>query len=221
MTFGKIGARRMMWSINNLLPKGARWVEYLENSGAEYYNSAWIDTGVVPNFNTSLKIEVIPKANYGWIFGSRNDAANPVVDRFCLFYDQFGNIYYQFDALTQNAVFRIQENIKYNINLSVNGLTINDRFFTLGATPSQFQGVYPISLFNIRASQSAPTNNPFSGKITMCDIYDAQSPIRKFRPIAIGTTGYMMDILTGDYLQYGNHGTGSFIIGPDAQPPTI
>ena len=54
-----------------------------------------------------------------------------------------------------------------------------------------------------------------------CKIEQNNVPVRKFHPIAIGTTGYMMDILTGEYEQYGNKGTGDFGIGPDAPPPTI
>jgi hypothetical protein len=45
--------------------------------------------------------------------------------------------------------------------------------------------------------------------------------VRDFRPVAIGTTGYMLDLLTGDYLPYGNKGTGDFVIGPDTNAPAI
>ena len=60
-------------------------------------------------------------------------------------------------------------------------------------------------------------------KFAYCRMYglDDTTIIRDFRPIAIGASGYMLDLISGEYLQYGNAGTGDFVIGPDAPAPTI
>ena len=70
-----------------------------------------------------------------------------------------------------------------------------------------------------RASNASLTTSWFY--LRSCQMKTGNIIIRDFRPIAIGNTGYMLDLVSGDYLQYGNKGMGDFIIGPDAQPPTI
>jgi uncharacterized membrane protein len=52
-------------------------------------------------------------------------------------------------------------------------------------------------------------------RLAKFSIYRSGTLVRDFRPIAIGTTGYMLDLVSGEYLPYGNKGTGDFVLGPD------
>ena len=77
----------------------------------------------------------------------------------------------------------------------------------------------PIALFALRQASMMYAKVKFA----YCRMYglDDTTIIRDFRPIAIGASGYMLDLISGEYLQYGNAGTGDFVIGPDAPAPTI
>ena len=219
--FGKMGARRMMWSINNLLPKGARWVEYLESTGTQ-----WIDTGIVPADGFGFWMDIyfenamttsVPSAK---ILGSsmRNNG-------------QWGGLIlgtYPVTSGGQMTWFDSQKGIFYNPGLvsatrmqiqSINNTYSTSRGLSISTPFKSNTFVYgSLYLFSIHSEDAV------TGAGIRCygsKIYDGTAVVREFAPIAIGTTGYMMDILTGEYLQYGNKGTGNFVIGPDAPSPTI
>ena len=86
---------------------------------------------------------------------------------------------------------------------------------------SQYEKANDNHLMLFATSGYEPNYGTSNSRIYFCRIKEGGILVRDFRPIAIGNTGYMMDILTGDYLQYGNKGTGDFVLGPDAPPPTI
>jgi len=53
-----------------------------------------------------------------------------------------------------------------------------------------------------------------------CKLYAAQirvssTVVRDYIPVRVGRVGYLFDRVSGEYLPYGNKGTGSFILGPD------
>lgn len=218
MTFGKMGMRRMMWSINNLLPKGARWVEYLESTGTQY-----IDTGVQPtNHSTTIKFQAstdTPAGYSGYVAGSFND----------------NNRRYYPCVVFQRSIFSI--NSPSNINLFTTPLNFDAHTvgFNVGANGNCFWDGTRVG--SISGTLASPLNTLYLfannnygivsaimyGRIFSCEIKSnsTNAKVRSFAPIAIGTTGYMLDLVTGEYLQYGNKGTGNFVIGPDINAPAI
>ena len=46
-------------------------------------------------------------------------------------------------------------------------------------------------------------------------IFDNGVLVRDFIPVRVGRAGYMFDRVSGEYLPFGNVGTGAFILGPD------
>lgn len=214
MTFGKVGARRMMWSVNNLLPKGGRWVEYLESTGTQ-----WIDTGIVPTESTTIAICFLPTtidSTFRSVISSRVDYQTDVIG-FGMS-TQYTSV--NFGSGSEIRIERFYNNVDYVITEDKYGITVNgtNTPFT-GAHTYGFLSKLNLSLF--ARNNNGTIDNFFVGKVLSCKIWQNGVLVRSFAPIAIGNTGYMMDILTGDYLLYGNQGTGDFVIGPDAQPPTI
>jgi hypothetical protein len=77
---------------------------------------------------------------------------------------------------------------------------------------------YPFHIFNLGGY--APMFAPHL-RIHKLKVVVNSTLVRDFRPIAIGNTGYMLDLVSGEYLPYGNKGTDDFTIGPDTNAPAI
>ena len=199
MRWGKIGARRMMWSDNDLLPPGARWVEYLESTGTQY-----IDTGIKPNENTVVSADV------------RFDISSPDLSTICAA-DDLGFVLRKisstqismsggewWDAVTTTPFNRHTYTMGWGY-LNIDSSRVITHKFSITQ--------YTTLLIGLRRAHPSQ-----SGGLI---VYSFDIDNIALRPIAIGTTGYMLDLVSGDYLQYGNAGTGDFVIGPDINAPAI
>ena len=182
-----------------ILPPGARWVEYLESTGTQY-----IDIGMIP----SATCKFIDDSWHAVAtqFGSLNGggARFHAYLPFCVRSDYLGT--------SENYPSAKRTTVTLNVKSGTFDYDDTHITFTAGLTP----GAPSFCLFarNFAGSIDRYENG---GKLYGFDWWDdADSDISlKLRPIAIGTTGYMLDLVSGEYLPYGNKGTGDFVIGPD------
>lgn len=233
IALGKMGVGATM--MRSILPAGARWVEYLEGTGTQ-----WIDTNYKPNSMTELSIVYKP-ANYGTTFrcvwgvqgGTNGQRFYSVLSGLDPFKIQIGSIanssyYCGFNTngtITNNTngnfapdsrlVSMVVDNPQKRVILNDVGYTMPNWWGVDLSCPDS------LALFGRKSERAIQTANLFIGKIERCNISEAGTPVRSFAPIAIGTTGYMLDLVSGEYLPYGNKGTGDFVIGPDINAPAI
>lgn len=203
-----IGARMALWGgKRSPLPPGARWVEYLESTGTQY-----IDTGVLIDTSTdTVEITFMPHAEtsgYQAYYGT----------------DETGNGQFSLRKNTNGNNIQVLKNAAVSA-----GITADEKWHTVKVTPnkaivdgidialSQADAQYTKSLMLFARTTTVDTITAYAKcRIASFEIYRNNILVRDFRPIAIGATGYMLDMVSGEYLQYGNAGTGDFTLGPDA-----
>lgn len=219
MRWGKIGARRMMWSDNDLLPPGARWVEYLESTGTQ-----WIDTGIVPDNNTIVEYDFAPTSITAGKFFCGCWGNISTRGRMYLYVSGDGKAQYGF-GLGQSAIGVNFANWTNNFPLSVHKyrmertkLLIDGVSAIYGLSGDMTGNTLSFYLFKCNDINNRESNG---SKVHGCRMYNTNILVRDLRPIAIGNTGYMLDLVSGEYLPYGNQGTGDFVIGPDTNAPAI
>lgn len=210
MRFGKIGARKMMWSINDLLPKGARWVKYLENTDTQQY----IDTGVIVDSNNFVMTAMFSKSSSELVpiaFGAMNTSAGyPGIMINMIGGFRYGN--QQIASSTDTST-----NAMHTYVLSYRSLTIDGT--TYAATGNVVDTPLEYSLYLFGRNNWGSLGNSASVKFASFVVQESNILVRDFAPIAIGNKGYMLDLLTGEYEQYGNKGEGEFVIGPTIAYP--
>lgn len=179
------------------LPPGARWVEYLESTVTQY-----IDTGVdyFADFEIGIKLRA-----------SATNKALGVSGTMCMERYNASNPYWQ---LNINGVgYRSNAPIVDYHNMSWRGGVFAADGVTVRTVSNPFASG-TMTLFGV-GGRSYPN------MIYACKLWDSNGVlVRNFRPIAIGTTGYLLDLVSGEYLPYGNAGTGELIVGPDAPAMT-
>lgn len=184
------------------LPPGARWVEYLESTGTQY-----IDTGIqFRGVNPVVEVRMMATKNE---------------DR-----DQI--------ATSQGSIFRVNFNTQSNAcyyryydttarTWAFSGMPLNGNWHTFffsnkclvdGVETYSMAGDFDFSNVGMSNIKLFAGRNYANLRIAYCRIIDG-GLVRDFRPIAIGDKGYMLDLVSGEYLPYGNKGTGEFVIGPD------
>lgn len=203
-----IAARNAMLVNDSILPKGARWVKYLESTGTQY-----VDTGIKasPNLSFTLEFRPVATGSEQRLFGVRYDIM------YC--YGYYGLTANFIDILGQRTSMK---NVPTGENsvISVSGRSIN-----FNGTNYTSPGSYILtSAYNcLLFAWNRATILYATARVYRLDMGNAVSGevLRHFRPIAIGNTGYMLDLVSGEYLPYGNKGTGEFIIGSDISRPAI
>ena len=200
------------------LPPGARWVEYLQSTGTQ-----WIDTGILASSNLNdAQIDITymsPVTSVGdlYIFGGGNTygtAIQAVVSTHTGYLNvSWGQSIQEGDAYQSNVVANLRMN--YNDWMVTFGTTVRSGAFTATSRTFSERNIY---LFRLnRASGGINTNKDL--RIYGFKLSRDGALVRDFRSIAIGTTGYMLDLVSGEHLPYGNKGTGDFVIGPDIPSP--
>ena len=220
---GKIGATKMIWSVNDLLPKGGRWVEYLESTGTQ-----WIDTGV--NARDTIKIDAfaeVTQTNTSTLSGCFF-VINGVESSIDIGYGISAQRWFM-RAFSSGTISTqsVDSAWKWSAGIHRFYLDCNRAYVEvdgIGETRTkQVTGVssVKIPMFARKDSYGVIVNNTSGFRIYKYNISDGTTLARNFRPIAIGTTGYMLDLVSGEYLPYDNKGTGDFVIGPDISAPAM
>lgn len=198
------GARMALWGgRRSPLPPGARWVEYLESTGTQYIllpanNYDGIDIMLEPADGSTY-------GNIGRRTGTRADTIG--------FTTTTGWLFRAYSAVTQTN----------DTNRSLRHATVHGTTATLDGVSYTLANGWntvafankPFALFGLFNPSTQEMFSWVSCKIGACALYVGNEKVYDFRPIAIGTTGYMLDMVSGQYLQYGNAGTGDFALGPD------
>lgn len=209
------------------LPPGARWVEYLESTGTQYINTGWIPVrGAKLSIDCAVMMSVDDppmqcgcinngrKPYYNWYWSGSNQSDFFLVNYFGDFSEtSWGGA----NRYTKTPVGSIRWDVRNVATYDgVTGVsTLNDDVFQGGAcnsTPS-----VPFFLY-------ARNNRGVAELFSKLKVYGFSVDIEgektlDLHPIAIGDTGYMLDLVSGEYLPYGNKGTGNFVIGPDIPSP--
>ena len=193
----------------NVLPSGARYVEYLESTGTQY-----IDTmvNVSPDIGVYIDFQFSNERREQMLFG----ALSAGIARYYPVWRGLDTLYWSSSLNgSLEGIYAPNDSNRHTITHNF----LNDRKATIDGvvkgtnikTPSVSVQVSNF-LYARHYSSMAYIS---SAKIFECNISIGSNVVRKFRPIAIGNVGYMLDLVSGEYLQYGNKGTGDFIIGPD------
>jgi hypothetical protein len=192
------------------LPPGARWVEYLQSTGTQ-----WIDTGVYGSnaVKATLDFQLISLGSGYGVFGAYTSTSSS------LFAYQAGGgngvwqIGFGYYNNTTKKTDTERHNIEFNdFHVDIDGATI------VTFPQHQFMTSHTMTIFTTRDE----TGGVYRATRSRCygsRIWQSNTLVRDFRPIAIGTTGYMLDLVSGEYLPYGNKGTGDFTIGPNINAP--
>lgn len=202
-----IAARNGFLVGKRILPPGARWVEYLESTGSQ-----WIETGVSAS-NTSSSLQVAASLRFTSLSNIEEDlmgsgnAQTPTIGR-------IWTRYYMWAQSGSGWQPEVCDTNWHEVSFTFNNPS--GRVFELdgtlysGTQSNTFQAGDGVHIF-----ASGPNRFALRCQLAKLTIWQDGIPVRDFRPIAIGTTGYMLDLVSGDYLSYGNKGTGAFVIGPD------
>lgn len=171
---------------------------YLESTGTQYIN-----TGIVPNSNTRLVIDMSITNNA--------DVNNGLIQSGKRFHIGKYSSKFHFGIAGSHTFGEVHDNDRHILELNGNGIAKwDDLSYTVSTTP--LSGVtIPISLFG--RNTNGTTNNFIVGKMWSCKIYDGDTLIMDLIPVEKDDTGYMYDQIT--YQLFENVGTGNFIYGED------
>lgn len=182
------------------LPQGYTSLEYIESSGTQYIN-----TGVIPNENTRIVLDVqllSPQTGRHFLFGSRESGVahfwveKNAGDIFVTNYATQGDKSFP----TVNAYNRVI------IDKNSNVTTIGSE--TVTHTAGALNSSLPMFLFVENYNGTASTFTAM--KLYSCQIYDNGTIVRDFIPCISDTDGVgLYDCVNKTF--YGNAGTGTFI----------
>ena len=197
-------------------------VEYLESTGTQYMNLGF-KRDDVPNITIEVKFTHCPYLdNYvydrglmGWCEGSNGNATGLKVAQDGIWLRDARN---SAGTIVINATppVDIEATLSYNGSV-VNGIVISDYRMSLSYSALN----YPFGLWCFSSSvdcepKGAGTNRGIGkGRCHYLRVFSGDSLVHDFRPVRIGSTGYMLDLITGELI--GNAGTGDFLIGRDKE----
>lgn len=201
------------------LPKGTKFVEYIESSGTQ-----WINTWFSPT-NKNVRIEVtyrfvsLPtgtdrKYVFGESFNSGNIRLQYAVGDAGHCGIGFGNIFkgdVTFNSYDTDTTHTI---VCDGGVFSLDGVTSDD--WDLSAAPLDTTDTnHPIYLFGHNVNNDNPPSYLSSIRLYSCKIWSQGKLVRDFIPVSLtnGTTVCLYNAVRGDF--YNNAGTGSFTAGPD------
>lgn len=199
------------------LPKGTKFVEYIESSGTQ-----WINTWFSPT-NKNVRIEVTYRfvslptgTDRKYVFGESYTIDNTNVRlQYSVGVDcfiGFGNKYVAgvpFDSYDTDTTHTI---VCSNGVFSLDGQTLAEADLS-DASLSTTDTNHPVYLFGHNVGGAA--NYLSSIRLYSCKIWSQGKLVRDFIPVSLtnGTTVCLYNAVRGDF--YNNAGTGSFTAGPD------
>lgn len=192
---------------------GPEWsfteLEYIESTGAQ-----WIGTGLLPNGNTRLLLEIeVTTPGTSFLFGSRhNSSANSTSNSFSM--PQIDGASLRTDYGSSEAAISVSPLQRLAIDKDKNNTTVNG--ITVTSPVQTFQSSYELVLFAINTANTKSAYT--SAKLHSCQVYDNGNLVRDYIPVKLydGSVG-LLDELTEVF--YGNAGTGAFIAGPEVEIP--
>lgn len=204
------------WSIRDHgLPEGYTELEYIYSGG-----SPWIDTGIKPNQNTSVRCGYyIPQgiAGNSVVFGctapaSATQANNGIIRM--LNPNRVGWGGTQSGSLV-TITSGVDVDVFYDIYFNKNEISINDTIVATTTSSGDWQSDYNMYLFRRNTSGSATF--PFYGRIYYFKVWDGDTLIQNLIPCRRESDGVvgMYDLAATENNFIGNSGSGAFVAGPD------
>lgn len=185
-------------------------LEYIEATGTQY-----IDTGFIPNQNTSVEMKFKAINNSGteyfhkWVFGCRT---LDVSDSYGFFVDKLevGNIMMSYSVASAFVETGIDLSKVRTVKLEKNKCYI-DGVEALVHDENTFNGRYPITICAFKKSNTVD-ERMFVGEIYYCKIWDNGTLVRDFIPVLLNGEACLYDKMSKYY--FTNAGAGSFNAGP-------
>lgn len=188
---------------NGILSDGYTLLTYIESNGTQY-----IDTGFVPNQNTTVIMEFENNKNaLAALFGARKDTK---VDVFGTWIDS-DNIYPHYGSISHNqypiTTSTVNNRLIYKMSKNVG---IADGIISTSPTTT-FSSTYTLALLAMNTASTYDSRRA-SGKLYSCQIYDNETLVRNYIP-CINPNGEigLYDTVNNNF--YVNKGTGSFTAG--------
>ena len=187
-------------------------IEYLESTGTQYIKTEIL----LPASFTILSTIESHNTQYGFLCGART--ATQSSDRFAILAN--GAQMIGFDFIDN---YRDRVNIRDRV-VDVTAIVSNSimRVFSAGSSTiipeARTKPLCPCPLWLFECNTGNATTT-FKGKYRLYSfsLYDNDTRryLLDFQPVRVGRIGYLFDRVSGEYLPFGNKGTGSFILGPD------
>ncbi|MDD2391527.1 MAG: prepilin-type N-terminal cleavage/methylation domain-containing protein, partial [Bacilli bacterium] len=186
------------------IPSGYTFYDYISLSGAQY-----IDSGVIPNNNTSVFVDCKPTVSGRWIFGSRITSASST-DRLGLYVNTNANMFPQYNAQGISTINITNTLLRTRHKLSKNEYWVNGtKLHTF--TEKNFNGTNTVYIGAM--NQTSVDARIFSGDIYQAKIWQGNTLIRNYIP-SVRTSDNVVglyDLVNGVF--YTNKGTGNFVRG--------
>lgn len=196
-----------------------RRVEYLESTGKQY-----VDTGVTPPASPRIEMTVMP-INRARILDASYYSRDGAYRNFGVNIPPRGAISLHYNASTAGSDIVIDNGGVSFLNTVVSFTADGNSFTAFGTTKTDSSWTIEpgssctIGMFARHVTLRDGTEkweSLIKMRIYSCRIYDGSTLVRNFVPVAIGSTGYLLDRVSGRL--FGNQGTGSFVLGPDFVP---
>ena len=194
------------------IPSGYTFYDYIESTGTQYIN-----TGVIPNNNTSVEISYSTNISGKFVFGSRVANASST-DKFALYYSSSTVIYPQYGNNYVTPTVPAMNGIIQTDKLDKNCFYHNGSLLNTFATQS-FQGTYPMFLFGLNEAGRIESR-VYIGRIYNCKMWNNGTLIRNMIPSKRNSDNKigMYDLVNNIF--YSNAGTGVFSTGTQIILPT-
>lgn len=175
-------------------------VEYLESDGTQF-----IDTGIVPDDFTGMKVECEYVFNGMDVCGLLENSKGVLLAVSNFGAAAYWGNYLGITAFSDGVLSLNYMNARTYIVSPKGGTETSNALGTLSFTPTTH-----IILFG---SNLDGTPSPKAARISAFQVTQANFLILDLIPVRVGSVGYMYDRVSGTL--FGNIGTGDFIVGPD------
>lgn len=197
-----IGSSAIKYTSGDSKPYDAE-VEYLQGDGASY-----IDINIKCEYGMAFHVNFLPTENDSWtsiagVFSNSRLSLGAIRD-----WSYYGGKYISNGIGTGSTVY--WQKCKFSANQRI--CQSAQGSFNYTWSPNPFPQIQiPMYLFAL--NNKGVAEKFFRGKITSFSITLDEIVIIDLIPVRKGNFGYMYDRVSGKLFR--NHGTGSFIIGPD------
>ena len=203
---GTLLNRRRYMGGGSSLPYDAE-IEYLESE-----TGVWLDTGIVPDFSTTVEIKGIFYSGGSYLAGARTGSTNASAYYVLMNRD---TTYCRW-ILGSNTGSLLSGLYNKEITILFNEYQTHKTYID-GVEKQTFPSgnvVDTQTTLALFAANGLGTNH-YTGKVRInyCKIQVDGVLVRDFIPVRKGTTGYMYDKVSGKL--FGNNGTGEFTLGND------
>ena len=177
-------------------------IEYLESTGTQWINTG-IDTSTISKYVTDTAM-----------LGAGAEGSNVIPYIFIGIHAS--NVFYGYVGASSPTAIPADHD-RHIFEAANTGVVANDGFYIDGVkAKDRGTGTVASAPFYLFACyQPGGLRYFLKQKKYAAQIYCNGIITRDFIPVRVGRVGYLFDRVSGEYLPFGNKGTGAFILGPD------